>query len=64
MSFKNTPNHLTIREAVTYSKLSRTTLWRLVRSGALPCIQVHRRRFIRICDLDALLTPIAEEGRH
>jgi excisionase family DNA binding protein len=47
-----------IKEAARYTRLSRATIYRLIKSGHLRSIKVGRRRLLLRADLEALL----EEG--
>lgn len=46
---------LSDREAAQYLGISRTGLWRLLKSGALPPCRIGGRTLVRRTDLDALL---------
>jgi excisionase family DNA binding protein len=43
------------REAAAYLRLSETSIWRLMKSGQLPCARVGGRLLFRRTDCDALV---------
>jgi excisionase family DNA binding protein len=47
------PLALNMKDAVTYSGLSRSRLYELMRSGTLPSLSVGGRRMVLRADLDA-----------
>ena len=49
------PLALSMAEAEVLSRLSRTSLYKLIAAGELPAIRRGRARFILRADLDALL---------
>lgn len=49
------PAALTVSGAVTYSQLSRSRLYELIRTGELPSFTVGGRRMIRPAAVDAFL---------
>jgi excisionase family DNA binding protein len=51
---------LTIDEAGDYLRVSRGTIWRLLKNKSLSRIRIGGRTVIRRTDLDALLTKLAE----
>jgi excisionase family DNA binding protein len=46
---------LTLTEAASRLRVSRSTVQRLIRAGALPVTQLGRRRLVRLEDLEALV---------
>jgi excisionase family DNA binding protein len=46
----------TVEEAASYLRVSRQTIWRLIRAGTLPAGKVGRAWRIRRIDVEALLT--------
>jgi excisionase family DNA binding protein len=53
-------DYLTLTDAATYLGVSRQTLWRRIRDGALPVYssEVNRReRLVKRADLDRIRTP-------
>ena len=50
---------LTIKEFLSYSRLSRSTVYRLMEQGTLPVGRVGRKRLIRRVDADAFLARAA-----
>ncbi len=53
---------LTMNEASEYLKLSRATLYRLVRDGDLPSVRIRGARRFRKRDLDALIASAARRS--
>lgn len=53
---------MSLHEAVAYSGLSRSTLYRLIEAGTLRSIKVCGRRLIRPDELDSFLESFAEGG--
>lgn len=49
------PAWLNYEDAVTYSSLSRTTIWRLINEGVVVTARVGRRRLINVSSLDGYL---------
>ncbi len=54
------PISMTIAAAVTYSGLSRTTIYRLIGMGRLEAVNVMGRRLVLRASLDALIAPGAD----
>jgi excisionase family DNA binding protein len=46
---------LTVDEAAAYIRVSRATLWRILKSNSLARVRLGRRTLVRRTDLDALL---------
>jgi excisionase family DNA binding protein len=51
---------LTIDESADYLRVSRGTIWRLLKNKSLPRVRIGARTVIRRADLDAFLTKLAE----
>ncbi|WP_133768512.1 helix-turn-helix domain-containing protein [Enterovirga rhinocerotis] len=53
------PGALSVNEAADYLRISRASVWRLLKIGALPRVRLGGRTVIRRVDLDALLARAA-----
>lgn len=51
----SSPAVLTVSETAVYFRISRASVWRLLRSGALKKIRIGGRTLIRRIDADAFL---------
>jgi excisionase family DNA binding protein len=51
---------LTVDEAADYIRVSRATIWRLLKSKSLARIRIGGRTVVRRVDLDALLAKLVE----
>ena len=61
MADYNKPAAISVAQAVTYTGLSSSTLYRLMSTNELPSLKVGSRRLIRVEDLEALLSFAAEK---
>lgn len=64
-------NYLTVSEAANYANVSERTIWRRIRTGALParkfgerCTRVRRDDIERLADSLAAEDPVEEYARH
>ena len=48
-------NFLTLKEAATYLKVSRTTLWRYCRTGIVKARRISKKLYFKKSELDELL---------
>jgi excisionase family DNA binding protein len=51
---------LTVDEAADYIRVSRATIWRLLKNKSLARIRIGGRTVVRRADLDALLAKLIE----
>ncbi|TPM31452.1 helix-turn-helix domain-containing protein [Mesorhizobium sp. B2-3-4] len=51
----NSPAVLTVSETAIYFRISRASVWRLLRSGDLPKFHIGSRTLVRRADADAFL---------
>lgn len=54
------PAVLTVSEAAIYFRISRASIWRLLRNGGLPKTRIGGRTLIRRADADAFLARCAK----
>lgn len=54
------PIALTVRDAVMYSNISRSGLYRLMKSGDLPSLRVGGRRMIQRAAIEAFFARLAQ----
>lgn len=54
------PAAMSLDEAASYLRISKSGLYRLLNSGRLPSVHIMRRRLIRRVDVDALLADAAQ----
>jgi excisionase family DNA binding protein len=57
------PAALRIEDGAHYLGVSRSSAWRLIKSGSLPCVRLNGRTLLRRVDLDALLERSVEVAR-
>lgn len=50
----------TVDEAADYLRVSRASIWRLLRGGALPRVRIGGRTVVRRLDLDTFLARAVE----
>jgi excisionase family DNA binding protein len=53
---------LTVDEAADYIRVSRATIWRLLRNNSLPRARIGGRTVVRRIDLDAFLARAVDVG--
>ncbi|MES0206726.1 helix-turn-helix domain-containing protein [Mesorhizobium sp. LNHC209A00] len=56
----NSPAVLTVSETAVYFRISRASIWRLLRSGDLKKIRIGGRTLVRRIDADAFLAKCVE----
>ncbi|MFC5556796.1 helix-turn-helix domain-containing protein [Methylobacterium iners] len=49
------PAAFSIEASAEYLGVSRSSIWRLIKAGTLPCVRLGGRTLLRRVDLDALL---------
>ena len=59
----NSPVVLTVSETAVYFRISRATVWRLLRTGELKKVRIGGRTLVRRVDADAFLAKCVEAAQ-
>ena len=62
LQYAQPPKLYTVKEVVGILKVSRTTLWKLLRSGQLECLRIRRRVLFTVGQLEAFITQESERS--